>query len=1142
MGKKKRAEFRFDAALSFAGRDRPLAEAVARAMQSVGLRVFYDKDHHAHLWGKSRTEYEDIYGPDSVFVVPIISEHYAAREWTQWEFETAKREARKRNEDFLLPIRLDDSRQFGLTDDHNYLGADSFTPEEIARALKTKLEAEFGQSRNQTRSNGRRASVLTTKAREALGLIVASPIPVTDRHLLSLFPDVAWPKHLRLLKRLELITDDVLIDVAKNVNESFNDELSDLESRWQARLEELQDHIDCALFLSLIYIKQERFDDAVLLVIDVAHATESNRWMPVCTRILEALNSDASLIRRLPTQTRLEFFRAFGHCLSASRRFDEARTQFETLRSEAARQKDRESVGIALLNIGTNYHKQGDIQSAVSFYESTRKHARKHKLTMLESHALGNLGQIEIEFDPEASIEILRESIELKKKSKDRVGIAGSMQVLGQAYAELGDFESAFSHYDEAELLARKLQLLHLEAVLLNNKANTLFEVGKRSEALRVFRKARKLAETEGFDDLHVRATEGIARVFYTMDKLPDALTYMEELLQLAKELETFEFVMVAHHGLWAANARLGDQEGASRHFQALTRLARKKKAIHWLLRGLVDRSRPIKDGNFGEVDPKTLKKRIEREARRGDNLVTAALWIEFAQISAPENTALAVEAIHKCIACCEGEPNMVDELLNAYEFLYTLHWDVDNEYDEAINTLNTLAAIAKRRGNLEKELAAIDQKGVCLQDLDRGSEAIPLHEHVADRARKHKLDWLAVNSLYNLGECHLRLGNTDAALRAFKKARKAAVDCCDEESVIQIDHGYALTLEYTGKFDDASTLFVRCRDQARKLKWWFEYFRACEAIANLSWTRGRKKTALKQYQKAFAECDDYDDVERKGRIAFNLSRLHRLLGNVHEAYKVLAKHIELIDDPFSYSDCHATLAELCEATDRVEEARAHWQTAVQAAEKVGDEDELAYCQSKYAEFERRHGDPKKSIRELKEMLNGKLSAENRGIALIQLFRALLQRKFENRAEEIFNTARKHLQKHGPTDRLIDLYMTLFDHNWIGDRDSRFAALQAYVGAFVAAASEEECEDSITIVVAHVSVKLTLPETSPSVQQLRWLEKRLEDWITEQSVRSDVIALLMHPLRNAEKLIPLNNDPVKFLEMHDHLRAQFENV
>ena len=96
MSKKSKSRFRFDAALSYAGPDRLRAEAVARAMQSLGLRVFYDKDHQADLWGKNSKEYERIYGPDSAFFVPFISKHDVEpdRDWTQWEFGSAKREAR----------------------------------------------------------------------------------------------------------------------------------------------------------------------------------------------------------------------------------------------------------------------------------------------------------------------------------------------------------------------------------------------------------------------------------------------------------------------------------------------------------------------------------------------------------------------------------------------------------------------------------------------------------------------------------------------------------------------------------------------------------------------------------------------------------------------------------------------------------------------------------------------------------------------------------------------------------------------------------------------------------------------------------------------------------------------------------------
>lgn len=1138
---KRLSEFRFDVALSFAGQDRPHAEAVARAMQSLGLRVFYDKDHYAHLWGKRRTEYENIYGPDSAFVVPMISKHYAEREWAQWEFETAKREAKNRKVDFLLPIRLDNSRQFGLTDDHNYLRVDDFTPEEIAQALKTKLEAEYNRKKKHGHTHHRSVAVLTQAAREALGIIVAGPIPLTARHLRSLFPDIDWPKHIRHLKQLRLINDDVLVVSAKHVDASFSEELSELESRWVTRLEVLQDHIDCALFLSLLYIKKGRLDDAVFLVANAALATESNHWIPLCTSILQTLNNEGRLVQKIQPETRMEFFLAFGRCLSASRMFEEARAQFEKLRSTAAGRKDLESVGLALLNIGTSYHQQGEIESAKSVYKRAREYAIKHDLTMLASHSIGNLGQIEVEVDPECGIELLRESIKLKKKCNDEVGIAGSTQILAQAFAELGDYDSAFRHYDKAEALARHLQLVHLQVLLLYNKANTLFEAGKRSKAYHAFKKARRLAETEGFVEIHVRATAGVSSVLYSMGRLNEAESCLEELLKLSKEAELHEYEMTAHHGLWAVKTRLGNPDGGSRHFQALARLARKRKAPHWLIRSLIDKSRPLQSGDFIGADPKQLKKLIQREARRKDKSATAALLIELARICVPDDLADAIDAIRKCIACCEGEEELIEQLFDAYEFLYTVYWDFTNQFGEAISTLDTIAKVAKRHGNMEKELAAIDQKGTCLQDLDRCREALQLHRRVSGRARKSKLLGLEVNSLHNLAECYRRLGDTNAALRGFKAARKVAADSGDGASIIQIDHGRALTLENAQEFDEASALFRECRDHSRRMQWWSEYVRTCEAIANLSWTRGRKRTAVKQYEKALLECDNRDVIEAKPRIAFNLSRLLRLLGHTRAAHKVLATHIDLVDNTLLLSDFHSTLAELCEETNRLDDARVHWKIAVQSAESVGDKDKISYCRSNYAEFERRNGDPKRTTRELDELLKDKLSPQDRGIALMQLFKALLQRKAEKRAEEVFHSAQEHLQEHGLTEQLIDLYMATFDHNWIGNRESRFNALQAYVAAFGAALTDRECEERLSRIIGHVMIKLTQPETAPSLPQLRWLADRLGKWLNEQFRKSEFISMLMHPLRYAEKLIPFNSDPVRFLKEHERLFKDFSD-
>ena len=49
--------------------------------------------------------------------------------------------------------------------------------------------------------------------------------------------------------------------------------------------------------------------------------------------------------------------------------------------------------------------------------------------------------------------------------------------------------------------------------------------------------------------------------------------------------------------------------------------------------------------------------------------------------------------------------------------------------------------------------------------------------------------------------------------------------------------------------------------------------------------------------------------------------------------------HIDLVDDSFELADFHSTLADLCEKTDRLDEARKHWRIAIDAAKEVGDED-----------------------------------------------------------------------------------------------------------------------------------------------------------------------------------------------------------
>jgi hypothetical protein len=134
-------EFQYDIAISFAGEDRKLAEDLARALQNKGVKVFYDVFYKHELWGKRLTTYfQDIYGPKTRFVVPVISKYFPIKDWTDFEFSIMRKEAKKRKIEFILPIRLDDTKILGIHEDVGYLDLRLEGIDSIVDCLLKKLE------------------------------------------------------------------------------------------------------------------------------------------------------------------------------------------------------------------------------------------------------------------------------------------------------------------------------------------------------------------------------------------------------------------------------------------------------------------------------------------------------------------------------------------------------------------------------------------------------------------------------------------------------------------------------------------------------------------------------------------------------------------------------------------------------------------------------------------------------------------------------------------------------------------------------------------------------------------------------------------------------------------------------------------
>lgn len=135
----------YDFALSFAGQDREIAEALFHELQSREVSVFYDKNEQHRILANDVEEYlAPIYRSSSMFVVVLYSHHYPTKIWTKFESDNFKQ---RFGESCVIPIWFSDATP-GLLDETRRVGGltfnrgDNFEDQirDISSIICTKLE------------------------------------------------------------------------------------------------------------------------------------------------------------------------------------------------------------------------------------------------------------------------------------------------------------------------------------------------------------------------------------------------------------------------------------------------------------------------------------------------------------------------------------------------------------------------------------------------------------------------------------------------------------------------------------------------------------------------------------------------------------------------------------------------------------------------------------------------------------------------------------------------------------------------------------------------------------------------------------------------------------------------------------------
>lgn len=131
---------KFKVALSFAGEQRDYVEKVAHHLAERSISLFYDGFEKVPLWGQNGVEeFHKAFAQQSAYVVMFISKDYVNKAWPRHERRSALSRMIQERDEYILPVRFDDTEVPGLPEGIIYFDANRYTPAELSVRIAQKL-------------------------------------------------------------------------------------------------------------------------------------------------------------------------------------------------------------------------------------------------------------------------------------------------------------------------------------------------------------------------------------------------------------------------------------------------------------------------------------------------------------------------------------------------------------------------------------------------------------------------------------------------------------------------------------------------------------------------------------------------------------------------------------------------------------------------------------------------------------------------------------------------------------------------------------------------------------------------------------------------------------------------------------------
>lgn len=1135
-------EHEYDVALSVAGADRHHARKLARLLESRGRRVFYYEHEQQIIWGKRAREWAPVFGTGTRFFVPFVSRHYEDQDWCAHEFSVARDEAERRETEFILPVRLDDTKLVGLPYDLGYVDLRQENIEHVADLICAKLDQPVSEWRaTASRSDGQDLPLLNALETRALALLSLSVLPLRVSSLRRLFPGLEWKKLIEQLAAKGLAhVDNGRIQVPEEATEALfpsRESERPYHEAWLRVLLPKGNHVDLELAVFFHRLALEDYETAVQGLSEVAQAVEDFGWSTICRETLERVLRSNRLRHRLSNECRVELHNSIGLCLLREGKPEEAKQRFDGLLRYSRRVGHARGRALGYMNRGICWQVLGRPALAKQSYHRAIRLSDTAGDRVVQAKALANLSSVQAAASYEDAVQTMERSIAVRKQVGDTGLVVWGYLQKGMIAALYGGETDARACFVGAVEIARGEKELLSRLAALSACAEVQTEYGCAEEAAELYREMAEAALGADLLDWRAHALERRAHAAWICERYSDAATALAQLTETRESMQEHRAAAEAMLSQSTALLLAGDREDAEGALRRSIRYARKHDDSDLMAKAKLARAQQFEWQDKLSLALTRIKEGADIAEEAGHLELAAHLWERSAEQQMKLDAPMVDvrESLENALRLLDQVEEADAEWERLAGNLFAVLWNHGTTC-EALAVLRRFEERCRERGREEKLAAVLDQRGTCHQELGDLVEGVRCHQEAAAIYERIGSQLERASVLLNLGECYRRQGKWAESRELFEDVA-AVAERADPDLAIMALTNKAVTLRALGEEDKAIELLKRCRNRARRADNWQRYCRAVIVLAELALDRSDFSLARQRLVAVIGKAQELPEQDRDARIL--LSYVLRALEQEQEACDVLEGILPPESDPMAGYRTLIARADARRACGDVEGALALLTAAKTHADEVGLREGALECSLRLARLLAEDGQAGLAQDEIADaMQNRSFDVESRGTILSASVDVCLLNGDKEGAQDAFDTAMALMERKGLDEQGAELCMRAAEHNWSSGGEAREGALALYVRALLFAEKDFQLTAEVFDRMFWLLLDSALEE---GIESARAAEQSMRTWAEDNEIDGEATeTVLLAPFRAAIGLAEEEDGGAKLT--HDRVSTVLEQA